>query len=387
MDFLIPEDLKDLKNMVRTFVRKELMPLEEEVERTGKIPEEALQKMRELGFFGLTIPTEYGGSGIGTFGYCLAAEELGWAHSAFKTICGVNNGIGSKPIVLDGTEEQKRKYLPKIASGEYITAFALSEPGAGSDAANISTQAVRKGDRYIINGRKHFITNGPLADLITVLAVTDKEKRAHGGITAFLVEKGTPGFSVGQIHKTMGSRGVYHSELIFDNCEVPAENVIGKEGMGFITAMKTLDDGRLTLAASCVGTAERLLEMSTEYAKRRVTFGKPIAERQAIQWMLADSATEIYAAKMMVYATAIRYDKGERIPAEVAMTKLYATEMVNRVADRAVQIHGGMGWIQELPVERIYRDVRVTRLYEGTSEIQRIIIARNILGYKGGLEG
>ena len=379
MSFDIPQELLEMKKMTRNFVNKELMPIEQQIEDTGEVPNAVTDKMKELGFFGITIPQEYGGMGLGTLGYCLLLEEIARVNSSIRSLISVNNSIGSKGILYDGNEEQKQKYLPALASGEKIAAFALTEPNAGSDAAAIETTAVRDGEFFVINGTKHFITNGPSADVFTVMALTDREKRARGGITAFVVEKGTPGFSVGQIHQSMGGRGVHQSELIFEDCRVPAANVLGKVGDGFSIAMKTLDDGRLTLSAACVGTADRLLDLSVDYANQRVQFGKPISTKQAIQFMIADTATELYAARSMLYDAAVRSDRKEKLTKEAAMVKLFCSEMVGRAADRAVQIFGGMGWMKETPVERIYRDVRIMRIVEGTSEIQRIIISRELL--------
>lgn len=375
----IPKEILDFVETVKKFVKKDCEPIDDLIEETGKIPEPIVQKVRDLGLYGMTIPTEYGGLGIGATGYCLVAKALSWAHGAFRSLIAVNNGIGSQAILLAGTEEQKRKYLPELASGRKLGAFCLTEPGAGSDAASMSTTAVKDGKYWVINGLKHFITNAPMADIFTVLALTDKEKRARGGITAFIVEKGTPGLRIGQIHKHMGSKAAIQSEVIFEDCRVPEENVIGKVGEGFRTAMKTLDIGRLTLAASCIGYAEKLLKMGSDYAKMRVQFGKPIAEFQAIQWMLADSATEIYAADCMMLDAALRYDAGERQTALASMAKLYASEIACKVADRVLQIHGGMGYMVEAKVERYYRDLRLFRIVEGTSEIQRLVISRAVL--------
>lgn len=379
MALQVSQEILDMKKMVRSFVRKEIFPLERQIEDTGEIPESLIKQFREMGFYGITIPKEYGGLGLGTLGYCLILEELSEVNSGIRSHIHVNNSIGSKAILFDGTEAQKKKYLPGLAAGDKIAAFGLTEPNAGSDAAAIETTAVKDGDFWVINGTKHFITNGPNADVYTVMALTDKEKRGRGGITAFIVERGTPGFSIGQIHDGMGGRGVQQSELIFDNCRVPGENVIGQVGQGFATAMKTLDDGRLTLSAASIGMAQRALDLSAEFAKQRVQFGKPIAKQQAIQFMLADMATEIYAARSMLYDAAERSDRGENITKEASMIKLFASEMAGRVADAAVQIHGGMGWMRETIVERIYRDVRIMRIVEGTSEIQRIIISRQLL--------
>lgn len=383
MDFTIPENYRMMAETVRKFVERELEPISKQVEEEDRIPEEIVQKMRELGLFGLSIPEEYGGLGLGTLGECIVYEELSKTNACFRTRIGTNNGIGSQGILIDGTEEQKRKYLPKIASGEWTACFALTEPEAGSDAANIKTKAELKGDHWVLNGRKCFITNGNIADVATVFAVTDPQKRAKGGITAFIVEKTFPGFYVGTIEKKMGLRGSHTAELIFEDCIVPRENVIGGDAMighGFKTAMKVLDKGRLTMGACAVGAAQKLLELSVKYAKQRVQFGRPIAEFQAIQFMLAEMATSIYAARQMVYHAAwLRDQRGSAVVKEASMVKLFCTEMVNRVADMALQIHGGMGYMKDYPIERFYRDVRLMRIYEGTSEIQKIVIARELL--------
>ena len=383
MDFAIPENLRMMADTVRRFVKQDLEPISRQVEEEDRIPDNIVQKMRELGLFGLAIPEEYNGLGLGCLGECLVYEELGKVNACFRTRVGTNNGIGSQGIVLDGTPEQKRTYLTRLASGEWIGCFALTEPEAGSDAANLKTTAELDGEKWLLNGRKHFITNGNIADVATVFALTDRAKRAKGGITAFIVEKTFPGFYVGTIERKMGMRGSHTCELIFDNCEVPKENVIGGEakvGQGFKTAMKTLDKGRLTMGATTLGSAQKLLELSIDYAKQRVQFGKPIAEFQAIQIMLADMATQIYAARQMLYHAAwLRDTTGTAVVKEAAMVKLFCSEVANRVADMAVQIHGGMGYMKDYPVERFYRDLRLTRIYEGTSEIQRLVIARELL--------
>ncbi len=383
MDFEIPENLRLMTETVRRFVKQDLEPISQRVEDEDRIPEEVVQTMRELGLFGLSIPEEYGGLEIGVLGECLVYEEMSAVNACFRTRIGTNNGIGSQGIVIDGTREQKEKYLPKLASGEWIGVFALTEPEAGSDAANLQTTAELKGDKWVLNGRKHFITNGDIADVSTVFALTDRKKRARGGITGFLVEKTDPGFFVGTIERKMGMRGSHTSELIFDNCEIPADRIIGGEanlGQGFKTAMKILDKGRLTMGASAVGSAQRLLELSIDYAKQRVQFGKPIGEFQAVQIMLADMATQIYAGRQMLHHAAwLRDKRGTAVIKEASMVKLFCTEMANRVADMAVQIHGGMGYMKDFPVERFYRDLRLTRIYEGTSEIQRNVIARELL--------
>ncbi len=383
MDFDIPENLRMTVETVRRFVKQDLEPISRQVEEEDRIPEDVIQKMRDLGLFGLGIPEEYGGLGLGCLGECLVYEEMGKVNACFRTIIGTNNGIGSQGIVLDGTSEQKQQYLPKLASGELIGCFALTEPEAGSDAANLKTIAELKGSHWVLNGRKHFITNGDIADVATVFALTDRAKRAKGGITAFIVEKTFPGFYVGTIERKMGMRGSHTCELIFDNCLVPKENVVGGEeniGKGFRTAMKTLDRGRLTMGASTMGSAQKLLDLSIDYARQRVQFGKPISHFQAIQLMLADMATNIYAARQMVYHAAwLKDTTNSSVIKEAAMVKLFCTEMANRVADMAVQIHGGMGYMKDYPVERYYRDLRLTRIYEGTSEIQRLVIARELL--------
>ena len=379
MDFTIPEDLQMLKDTVAHFVREELFPIEEKVDEEDEIPEPVLDKMRKMGLFGITIPQEYGGLGLDMVGTCLLYEEIAKASACFRTRIGTNNGIGSQGILVFGTEEQKQKYLPGIASGQKIACFALTEPNSGSDAAALETMAVLQGDHWIINGQKRWTTNVNRADYVTVYALTDKTKRARGGITAFIVEKEFPGFQVGPVDKKMGMRGSHTCDLILDNCRVPKANVIGAVGDGFKVAMQVLDRGRLTMAACCVGAAQRLLDESISYAKTRRQFGQPIGGFQLIQAMLADSASEIYAGRSMVYQAAWRKDQGQNINKDAAMAKLWCSEMVGRVADRAVQIHGGMGYMRGMAAERFYRDVRLIRIYEGTSEIQRLVVARELL--------
>lgn len=379
MDFSIPEELEIVRRTVQRFVENEVEPLSKEIEKAGVIPQTVIEKAREIGLFGISIPEEYGGIGLSTLGKCLVYEELGKTNLALASLIGAHTSIGTIGIVRMGTEEQKRKYLPPLARGEKIAAFALTEPNAGSDATNIQTVAERRGNKWILNGLKHFITNGPIADVITVMALTDREKRARGGITAFIVEKGFPGFRVGTVDDKMGLKGSYTSELIFENCEVPDENVLGKVGEGYINALKILTEGRVLLAARCIGAAQKLLDLSVQYAKQRVQFGKPICEFQGVQWLLADMATELQAARALTYQTAWMVDQGMKIIKEAAMTKLFATEMLWRVADRALQVHGGMGYMKDFPVERYYRDARLFRIVEGTSEIQRMIIANQIL--------
>jgi acyl-CoA dehydrogenase len=379
MDYEFPENLRLMRDSARRFVKNELEPISQQVEEEGKMPENVVQKMREMGFFGLSIPEEYGGMGLGTLGECVMNEEFGKTNVCFRSRFGTNNGIGSQGILIDGTPEQKEKYLPRIASGEWTAAFALTEPNAGSDAASIQTKAERKGDVYLLNGMKHFITNGDIADVVTVMAVTDKSKGARG-VTAFIVEKTFPGYSVGKIDRKMGIHGNNTAEIVFEDCQVPAKNIIGlEEGRGFVTAMKVLEKGRITIAAVCVGVAQYCLDASIAYSKQRVQFGKPICANQAIQWMLADMAISIYTARQIVYHAAWCRDQKQRVTRQAAMVKVYCTEMVNRVVDSALQIHGGMGYMKESPIERIYRDMRLFRIFEGTSEVQRMVISRELL--------
>ena len=383
MDFEIPEDVRIMTETIRRFVNNELEPLSRQVEEEDHVPQEIVDKMAELGLFGLSIPEQYGGLELSVLGECLVYREMAKTNACFRTLIGTNNGIGSQGITIDGTEEQKQKYLPRIASGEWISCFALSEPEAGSDAGNVQTTAELKGDKWILNGVKHFITNGDRADMATLIAATDKSKGSKGGLTAFIVEADFPGFSRGPNDDKMGHRGSHTCQLILEDCEVPAENVIGGPGMvgqGFKTAMKVLDKGRLTMGSVALGSAEKLLELCVDYAKQRVQFGKPIGAFQAIQFMLADMAAQIYAAeKMLLHAAWLRDQRGAAVIKEASMVKLFCTEMAGRVADMAVQIHGGMGYMREFPVERFYRDLRLTRIYEGTSEIQKIIIARELM--------
>ncbi|NMG32576.1 acyl-CoA dehydrogenase family protein [Aromatoleum evansii] len=375
-----PETLNLLLDSVSRFVRERLVPNEALVAETDEIPADIVAEMRELGLFGLSIPEEYGGLNLTMEEEVLVAFEIARTSPAFRSLIGTNNGIGSQGIVIDGTEAQKLHYLPRLAAGEIIGSFALTEPGSGSDAASLRTTAVRDGDYYVLNGTKRFITNAPEASIFTVMARTDPEMKGAGAISAFIVEKGTPGLSLGKIDKKMGQKGAHTCDVIFENCRVPVANVIGgKEGVGFKTAMKVLDKGRLHIAAVCVGAAERMLEDALRYAMERVQFGKPIAEFQLIQAMLADSKAEIYAARSMVLDAARRRDAKEDISTEASCCKLFASEMCGRVADRSVQIHGGAGYISEYAAERFYRDVRLFRIYEGTTQIQQLVIARNMI--------
>lgn len=379
MDFTIPKELELVVQGVRDFVRQRLAPITEQVEEEDDIPADVVAEMAEMGLFGLPFPEKYGGAGLGELGYAMVLEELGAVNAAFGNLIGAHTGIGSMSIYLGGTEEQKMRYLPPLCAGEKIAAFALTEPQAGSDAAAIRTSAVRKGNHYVLNGSKIWITNGPIADVVIVYAVTDKNLGVKGGITGFIVEKGFPGFSVGKIDRKMGLRGSHTAELVFQDCEVPEENVLGQVGLGFLTAMSALDAGRIGLAAGAVGGAQKMMEASIEWANSRVQFGKPIGEQQAIQWMLAEMATMIHAARLMTYEAAWKLDHGMKVWREAAMVKLFASEMACKVADMAVQIHGGMGYMKEMPIERMYRDSRILKIYEGTNEIQKLIIARELL--------
>ncbi len=373
------ETLNQLIDTVENFVNERLRPSEAQVAEDFRIPDAIIQEMKDLGLFGMTIPEEYGGLGLTMEEEIYLAMTLGQTSPAFRSIMGTNNGIGSAAVVFDGTEAQKQKFLPKYASGEWIGCFCLTEPDAGSDAAALTTSARREGGHYILNGTKRYITNGPVADTFNVMARTNPDIKGARGISAFIVEKGTPGITLGAIDKKMGQAGSLTCDVIFEDCPVPVENLIGAEGEGFITAMKVLDRGRLHISGVSVGAAERLIEDSLQYAMSRKQFGKPIAEHQLIQAMLADSKTEAYAARCMVLETARKRDRGENVSTESSACKLFATEMVGRVADRAVQIHGGAGYISDYAVERFYRDVRLFRLYEGTSQIQQLIIARNMI--------
>ncbi|MFN4163378.1 MAG: acyl-CoA dehydrogenase family protein [Ferrovibrio sp.] len=383
------ETLEQTRLTLRRFVRERLVPLEKQVADDDRVPDDIRRAFAEMGLFGISIPEEYGGLGLDLAEEVELIFEMGWTSPAFRSMFGSNVGIGSQGILIDGTPEQKEKWLPKLASGEVIASFALTEPDAGSDAASLRTRAERQGDHYVINGAKRYITNAPHAGIFTLMARTDQNNKGAGGITAFIVEANSPGLSIGKPDKKMGQRGAHTADVIFDNVKVPAENVIGgKEGQGFKTAMKVLDRGRLHIAALCVGAAERLIHESVSYARERKQFGQPIAEFQLVQAMLADSRTEAYAARCMIREAAARYAAGENVSMEASCCKYYASEMVGRVADRAVQIHGGAGYMQEYAVERFYRDVRLFRLYEGTSQIQQIVIARQMLRQaESGAEG
>jgi acyl-CoA dehydrogenase len=377
------ETLNLLLDAVRRFVADKLVPAEHELAETGVIPESIVTGMRELGLFGLSIDPAYGGLGLTMAEEVQVAMALGHTSPAFRSLAGTNIGIGSQAIVLAGTEAQRERYLPRLASGELIGSFALTEPDAGSDAMSLRTSAQRDGDHYVLNGTKRFITNAPVAGLFTVMARTRPDRKSDA-ISCFLVEAGTPGLTLGKPDKKMGQAGSLTCDVVFDNCRVPADALLGgEEGNGFRTAMRVLDKGRLHISALCVGIAERLLGDAVRYAAERKQFGQPIAEFQLVQAMIADSQTDIYAARTMVMDAAAKRDRGENTTLEAACCKLFASEMVGRVADRAVQIHGGAGYISEYAVERFYRDVRLFRIYEGTSQIQQLVIARETMKAHG----
>ncbi len=381
MDFTFSKEHQLLRRMVREFAEQEVAPIAEEIDREERVPFEVLEKAGKLGLMGMPFPQKYGGAGAGEIGYCILMEEMNKVCGSTATIIGAHTGIGAMAIYLDGTEEQKQKYLVPLARGEKIAAFALTEPNAGSDAAAIQTRAVRDGDYFLLNGSKTWITNGDIADVISVLAVTDPALGARGGVTAFIVEKEFPGFKVGHKEEKLGIRGSSTAELFFEDCRVPAENALGMFGAGFLTFMKTLDVGRISLGAGCLGGAQKALEMSMDFAKSRYQFGAPIAAKQAIQWMIADMAIEIEALRSMIYRTAWMMDSGQtgrEFSTMAAMCKVYGSEVLCRAADVALQIHGGMGYMKKYPVERMYRDARITRIFEGTNEVQREIIARNL---------
>jgi acyl-CoA dehydrogenase len=374
------ETLSQLLESVSRFVREQLVPLEHQVAEHDEIPSEIVAAMREMGLFGLSIPEEYGGLGLTMEEEAQVAFELGQTSPAFRSLIGTNNGIGSQGIIIDGSEEQKQRYLPGMASGAIVGSFALTEAEAGSDAGSLRASARRDGDSYVLNGTKRYITNAPRAGLFTVFARTNPQEAGARGVSAFLVEADTPGISLGVPDQKMGQKGAHTCDVIFEDCRIPATALLGgREGQGFRTAMKVLDRGRLHISAVCVGVAERLIRDSLRYAMERKQFGQPLAEFQLIQAMLADSKAEAYAARCMVMETARKKDAGQDVGTEAACSKMFASEMVGRVADRAVQIHGGAGYIADYGIERFYRDVRLFRIYEGTTQIQQIVIARNMI--------
>jgi alkylation response protein AidB-like acyl-CoA dehydrogenase len=382
MDLQLNEEQEMIRKMARDFAQNEVAPVAAELDEKDEPPLANLKKMAELGFMGLAIPEEYGGIGADSVSYVIAIEEISKACASTGVILAVHNSLGSHGLVAFGTEEQKRRFLMPLASGEWIATFGLTEPETGSDAASIKTKAVLDGDEYVINGTKQFITSAPFAHLFIIFAVTNPSEK-HRGLSAFVVEKGTPGFSLGREENKMGIRAASTCGLVFEDCRVPVTNRLGEEGEGFKVAMASLDAGRVGIAAQAVGIAQGAYEAALAYAKERHAFSQPIAEFQGIQWMLADMATRIEAARLLTYQSALAKDRAkktsERYSKEAAMAKLFASETAVWVTQKAVQIHGGYGYIKEYAVERYYRDAKITEIYEGTSEIQRIVIANQIL--------
>ncbi|MBC5767126.1 acyl-CoA dehydrogenase family protein [Ramlibacter albus] len=370
---------------IRAFVRERWHPLEDRIDREGVIPEEVVDELRRKGYFGWSIPEQYGGLGLTTEELVLCAMELSQASVALRARVGTNTGIGSEALVADGTEEQKQRWLPRMARGEFTGALALTEPDAGSEATNVQTTARREGDHYILNGTKRFITNAPLADLYTVIARTEEGTRGNTGLSAFIVERTTPGVRAGDAYRKMGQAGSPVSDVYFENCRVSAANLIGgKEGVGFQTVMKVLNKQRMHLAALCTGPAIRMLDLAIDHTQKRTQFGQPVGNFQLLQAMVADSQTEIYAARSMILEAARARDRGEDVALAASMCKFFASEMCGRVADRAVQMFGGSGYVADFsPIERYYRDVRLFRLYEGTSQIHQLNIAKLVLRGKG----
>jgi butyryl-CoA dehydrogenase len=378
MPFELTDEQTMIQTMVRDFAREVLLPTAAERDQTKEFPAENLRRMGELGLMGMMVPPEYNGAGADTLSYVLALQEVAYACASTAVVMSVHNSIVCETINRFGTEEQKQAYLKPLAAGEVIGAFALTEPHAGSDPVSQTTSAKRNGDYYIIHGTKRFITSGKNAGLTIVTAKTDKTKR-HKGMSAFIVKKGMPGFSVGKTEEKMGLCASDTTDLVFENCPISAENLLGKEGDGFKIAMTALDGGRIGIAAQSVGLAQAALDAAVSYAKQREQFGQPISKFQGLRWMLADMATELEAARQLTFSAAAKKDRGERYTMQASIAKLFASEMVNHVTAKALQIHGGYGYVKEYPVERFYRDARVFTIYEGTSEIQRVVIANHLL--------
>lgn len=377
------ETRDQLISTIERFVRERLVPLEHQVSEDDAVPEEIIQEMRDLGLFGLSIPEEYGGLGLNMEEEALVCFELGKTSPAFRSVVGTNIGIGSQGIVMFGNDEQKDEWLPKLATGEAIASFALTEPNAGSDSAAVECKAIRDGDHYVINGTKRFITNANKASVFTLMARSDPNTPGGRGVSSFIVPADLPGLSIGKPDKKMGQQGAHICDVIFEDVRLHEKYLLGEEGQGFKNAMRILDRGRLHISAICVGVAERLIKDAVEYANDRKQFGEPISSFQMIQSMMADSQTEAYAGRCMVLDAVKKRDAGEDVAMVSSCCKLFCSEMVGRVADRAVQIFGGSGYVSEFSVERFYRDVRIFRLYEGTSEIQKLVIARNMIRNAG----
>ena len=379
MEFELTEEQQMIRRVVREFAEKEIRPIAREIDARGEFPWEVIRKMAGLGLLGLPIPEQYGGSGADTVSYAIAVEEVSRVSGSIGITMAAHTSLGLYPLYRFGSEEQKKQYLPRLASGEGLAAFGLTEPEAGSDAGGVKTTAVLDGDQWVLNGQKTFITSGSIADVVIIAALTDKAAGTRG-ISNFIVEKGTPGFRPGRDEDKMGLKGSVTSELFFEDCRVPKANLLGQVGEGFKQFLITLDGGRISIGAMALGLAQGALDAAIKYSKERVQFGQPIARFQAIQWMIADMATEIEAARWMIYRAAWLKDKGGRFTKEAAMAKLYASEAAERACFKAIQIHGGYGYMSEYDVERIYRDNRLTTIGEGTSEIQRLVIARQVLG-------
>ncbi len=378
MKFELTEEQKMIQEMVRDFARNEVDPGAEERDKSKEFPHDLVKKCADLGLMGVYIPEQYGGAGMDHTCYSIAVEELSWACAATGVIVSAHTSLACDPILTYGTDEQKEKFLTPLASGNKLGAFALTEPGAGTDAAAQKTTAVKDGDHYVLNGSKNFITNGAAAETAIVFAMTDKEA-GHRGISAFILDTKTPGFSVGKIEQKMGISCSAAAEFIFEDCRIPAENILGEEGMGFKIAMGTLDGGRIGIASQAVGIAQRALDESVKYSKERCQFGKPISAFQAIQFKLANMATDVEAARLLTLKAAFASDQGGRYSTDSAMAKMFASLAAKKCSDEAVQIHGGYGYIKDYVVERLYRDAKITELYEGTTEVQRMVIAASLL--------
>jgi alkylation response protein AidB-like acyl-CoA dehydrogenase len=376
--FKLTDEQEHLRREIRDFAQREIAPNVMKWDEASEFPADVVKQLGQMGLMGMIFPVEYGGAGLGYVDYMTAIEELSAVDGSVGIIVAAHNSLCSNHIFLAGNEEQRRKYIPRLASGEWLGAWGLTEPNSGSDAAGAKTTAVRKGDKWVLNGNKTFITNGHYADVAAVIAVTDKTQGTHG-LSAFVVEKGTPGFRPGKKENKLGLRASDTSELIFEDCEIPAENLLGKLGEGFVDSMRVLDGGRVSIAALSLGIARGALEASLRYVKERRQFGKAIAEFQGVQWKLADMATELDAARLLTLRAAVLKDAGQRVTRESSMAKLYASEVAVRICDEAVQLHGGYGFIKDYPAEKFYRDVKLCTIGEGTSEIQRMVIAREIL--------
>ncbi len=379
MSFNLTEEQRMIRAMVRDFARDMLLPTASERDRTCEFPAANLEAMGELGLMGMNVPTDYNGAGVDAVSYSVALQEIAYACASTAVIMSVHNSVACGPIYLFGSEYLKETYLKALASGSMLGSFALTEAGAGSDPASQRSTAVKDGSSYIINGTKMFITSGKSSDLTVVTAYTDRGKR-HRGISAFVVEKGTPGFTVGKVEEKMGLRASDTAELIFEDCRVPEENLLGSEGDGFVIAMASLDGGRIGIASQSVGIAQACLDAAVEYVGTRVQFNRAISNFQGLRWMIADMAVQVEAARLLTFNAAAMKDRGLDFSSAASMAKLYASEMANRVAYSALQVHGGYGYIKDFPIERFYRDARVLTLYEGTSEIQRKVVSDSILG-------